>query len=286
MGGHSGLCGPRTAADGPGGAAFAEGRDDPARGEGVFDLRGAHALGVEGQGGDAGGTGGAGVRDGGPVSVHPAPQDPVGGRRCGLGGADGGGDASPSPRPAGVQLRSRFSQPGEPRPSRRVARLERAAAQGDGGTGPSANASRTMRLRPRAGSIRRWSRRSMRWSTAVWTACAPGAPTGSRAPWRCRCWPPTCIGWAGSCASASASDDDARPERPHPAMVPARRETGTGFHARAPEIRADGSPSGPMAPRRASNATAAADTKARSTPKLLLIHSPIARKRGFLADTN
>ena len=30
----------------------------------------------------------------------------------------------------GVQLRPRFSQPGEPRPSRRVARLERAAAQG------------------------------------------------------------------------------------------------------------------------------------------------------------
>ena len=41
-----------------------------------------------------------------------------------------------------------------------------------------------------------------------------------------------------------------------------------------------------MALRRASNATAAADTKARSTPKLLLIHSPIARKRGFLADTS
>ena len=75
-------------------------------------------------------------------------------------------------------------------------------------------------------------------------------------------------------------------ERPHPAMVPARRETGTDFHARTPQIRADGSPSGPMALRRASNATAAADTKPRSTPKLLLIHSPIARKRGFLADTN
>ena len=52
------------------------------------------------------------------------------GERCGPGGADGGGDASPSPGPARVQLRSRFSQPGEPRPSRRVARLERAAAQG------------------------------------------------------------------------------------------------------------------------------------------------------------
>ena len=68
-------------------------------------------------------------------------------------------------------------------------------------------------------------------------------------------------------------------------MVPARRETGTDFHARTPQIRADGSPLGPMAPRRALNA-AAADTRARSTPKLLLIHSPIARKRGFLADTN
>ena len=91
------------------------------------------------------------------------------------------------------------------------------------------------------------------------------APTGSRAPWRCRCWPPTCIGWVNCCASASASDDDARPERLNPVMVPprpARRETGTGGHARPPEIRADRCLSRRWRLGRTSNATAAADSRA------------------------
>ena len=113
--------------------------------------------------------------------------------------------------------------------------------------------------------VRRWSRRSMRLSIAVWTACAAAATTGSRGPWRCRCWPPTCIGWDNCCASASASDDDARPERLNPVMVPprtARRATGTGGHARPPEIRADRCLSRRWRLGRTSNATAAADSGA------------------------
>ena len=70
-------------------------------------------------------------------------------------------------------------------------------------------------------------------------------------------------------------------------MVPARRETGTDFHARTPQIQADGSPSGPMALRRASNATAAARYQGAIHTQITVdLHSHIARKRGFLADTS
>ena len=44
----------------------------------------------------------------------------------------------------------------------------------------------------RDGSIRRWSRRSTRWSIAVSTGSAPTAPRASRAWLRCRCWRGTC----------------------------------------------------------------------------------------------
>ena len=76
---------------------------------------------------------------------------------------------------------------------------------------------------PRGGSIRRWSRPSTRWSAGAWTAFAPMARTGSSAPWRCRCWPPTCTGWAGCCASASAGGRAAPPERANPAGTTQRR---------------------------------------------------------------
>ena len=45
----------------------------------LFALRGTHAMGVEGQGGDASGTRGSGRRHRGPASVHPAPRDSVAG---------------------------------------------------------------------------------------------------------------------------------------------------------------------------------------------------------------
>ena len=61
--------------------------------EGVFGVRGAHQMDLQGQGRSGGGVGGAGVHCGGSVSVHCSSQDFMARRRCGCGGADGRGDA-------------------------------------------------------------------------------------------------------------------------------------------------------------------------------------------------
>ena len=79
----------RPAPDGPCGAAACAGRNDSSRGEGLFDLRRAHALDFQKEGGHAGGIRGACRPHRGPVSVHPAPSDPVGGGGRERGGADG-----------------------------------------------------------------------------------------------------------------------------------------------------------------------------------------------------
>ena len=69
-GARGGLAGPRPAADRPSEPAAAEGRADPARGEGVLGVRGAHAVGVERQGGVPGGAGRAGLHRGRPAAVR------------------------------------------------------------------------------------------------------------------------------------------------------------------------------------------------------------------------
>ena len=59
----------------------------------------------------------------------------------------------------------------------------------------------------RGNLIRRSSLPSMGWSIGGSTMSAAMALTASRAPWRCRCWPPTCIASDCSCKGVSANDD-------------------------------------------------------------------------------
>ena len=79
------LAEPCGAAGGSGGAATADGGEDPSRREGVLGVRDAHALGIEGQGGQPGGTGRAGVRRRGPVSVQARLVGVVAGGGCARG---------------------------------------------------------------------------------------------------------------------------------------------------------------------------------------------------------
>ena len=84
---------PCLASVGSGRASVAERRIDCAPRGGVFGVRGAHQMDLQGQGRSGGRVGGAGVHCGGSVSVHCSSQDFMARRRCGCGGADGRGDA-------------------------------------------------------------------------------------------------------------------------------------------------------------------------------------------------
>ena len=64
---------------------------------------------------------------------------------------------------------------------------------------PTANGRRRNPSRPRGVRIRQSSRPSMGWNTGGSTVSAAMARTASRAPSRCRYWPPTCIASGCSC---------------------------------------------------------------------------------------
>ena len=115
-GARGGLAGPRPAADRPSEPAAAEGRADPARGEGVLGVRGAHAVGVARQGGMPGGAGRAGLHRGRPAAVRAGL-----GERVVRGGHGRGGTAGAGHQQAYPELRSCSFDKGFHSPANRAA---------------------------------------------------------------------------------------------------------------------------------------------------------------------
>ena len=215
----------------PSGPPPAERREDPAGREGVFDLRGAHALVCEGQGRGAGGTRSAGGRAGGPARLPPYTPGSCGKAETWILPYPGSGKRRPA-SPTSACAASIGGSTVPPTGSHWTnCWITTCCRRRENSVRPTGNGPPTRRSGRCAGSIRPWSPPSIISSRAAGTGSGRRGRRVLRGGWRSPWWPSMSTASGCCCRDRPGpkpdDDEDAPPDSGAPPPRP-RSSPGAG----------------------------------------------------------